>query len=133
MDNNEEDVDPRNIKALSNEELTKLIVISNRMVGRLSNQLALMQNQVNELSKIILEARIIDSAKLHTLVDEIELASMQVQQEPAPQMIELPISHMNPRDSGLLGTSLVGASEGIVVLPKAPVIPPPVEVKEATE
>jgi hypothetical protein len=133
MDNNEADVDPQNIKALSNEELTKLIVISNRMVGRLSNQLALMQNQVNELSKIILEARIIDSAKLHTLVDEIQLASMQVQQEPAPQVIELPISHMNPRDSGLLGTSLVGASEGIVVLPKAPVIPPPVEVKEATE
>lgn len=133
MDSNETDVDPQNINPLSNEELTKLIIISNRMVGRLSTQLASLQAQLNELSKVIVESRVIDSAKLHTLIGEMQHAAEAAAQQPIHEVIDLPISNMNPRDAGLLGESIAGAGKGIVVMPKPPVIPPPLVEKETTE
>lgn len=133
MDSNQTDVDPQNINPLSNEELTKLVIISNRMVGRLSTQLASVQAQLNELSKVIVESRLIDSAKLNALVGELQHATETVVQEPIPVVADLPITNMNPRDSQLLGTSIAGGSSGVVNLPKPPVVPPAVVVNETSE
>lgn len=119
MVNAEPDVDPQNIKPLTNEELTKLIVISNRMLGRMSNQVAAMQSQINELAKIILEARIIDTAKFNTLVDQLhhvaEQPSEQTFQKTDHQIIDLPMTPLNPSDLGLMGVSVTGGGEAIVL------------------
>lgn len=119
MVNAEPDVDPQNIKPLTNEELTKLIVISNRMLGRMSNQVAAMQSQINELAKIILEARIIDTAKFNSLVEQIhhvvEQPSEQTFQKTDHQIIDLPMTPLNPSDMGLMGVSVTGGGEAVVL------------------
>lgn len=131
MVNAEPDVDPQNIKPLTNEELTKLIVISNRMLGRMSNQVAAMQSQINELAKIILEARIIDTAKFNTLVDQLHRAaeqpSEQTFQKDTHQIINLPITPLNPSDMGLMGVSVSGGGEAVAL---ANVSSQPEEVQE---
>ena len=97
------DVDPSNIKPLSNEELTKLIVITNRMVGCLSSEVTSLQNQLNELSNIILHSKLTDASKLAELAHVIEHG---VTVHTKPPVINLPVFPMSESDKALFGVSI---------------------------
>lgn len=97
------DVDPSNIKPLSNEELTKLIVITNRMVGSLSSEVANLQTQLNELSNIILHSKLTDASKIAELAHVIEHGTSV---HTKPPVINLPISTMCEADKAMFGVSI---------------------------
>lgn len=103
MQTEQPDIDPSNIKPLSNEELTKLIVITNRMVGSLSSEVANLQNQLNELSNIILHSKLTDASKIAELAHVIEHGAPV---HTKPPVIDLPISPMSEADKALFGVSI---------------------------
>lgn len=103
MQTEQPDVDPQNIKPLSNEELTKLIVITNRMVGSLTSELSNLQRQLNELSNIILETKLTDATKLAEIAHVLEHGAPVETKQP---IIDLPISPMTESTMALMGVSV---------------------------
>ena len=103
MQTEQPDIDPSNIKPLSNEELTKLIVITNRMVGSLSSEVANLQTQLNELSNIILHSKLTDASKIAELAHVIEHGASVYTK---PPVINLPISTMCETDKAMFGVSI---------------------------
>ena len=103
MQTEQPDVDPQNIKPLSNEELTKLIVITNRMVSSLTGELSNLQRQLNELSNIILETKLTDATKLAEIAHVLEHAAPVETKQP---VIDLPISPMTESNMALVGVSV---------------------------
>ena len=103
MQTEQPDVDPQNIKPLSNEELTKLIVITNRMVGSLTGEVANLQRQLNELSNVILETKLTDATKLAEIAHVLEHGAPTETKQP---IIDLPISPMTESTMALMGVSV---------------------------
>lgn len=93
----------QSIKALSNDELTKLVLISNRMITRLSSEVLSLQSQLNELSTIILESKIVDSARIQEVAHAIAHGSPVNTPEP---VLNLPITPPDKLDMSMIGVSI---------------------------